>query len=136
VSLQPIAALPKPTTGPILVLVAESSRDGVTITFPCHSKEESRGAVEWFGSGNGDDVLMWLDRHWGPDCPCDECGERMGEDVPDGNLNLFFLTASGLKTYFLCRWCGENWKASGAVAPPNVFAKLEAGIDYRKRANA
>lgn len=138
--------MPRPTTGPILVLMADISKDKIAVTFPCQSaltpKESPEWIDEWFRSGKFDRILLWLERHCGPDCICDECGERMRkelseEDIPSlTNAHLVFLTASGSKAYFLCEWCSERWKASDTYAPPKVMAKAMAGIDYRKRADA
>jgi hypothetical protein len=145
VTARAIAALPFPSTGPILVLVAELSKDRIVIDFPCHpafTPKESRELAGRFRSGEFDSILKWLDWHCEPDGICDECAKPMGgeiveEDVPSlSYVNLLCLTPFGPKAYFLCDWCLEKWKANDWYVPPMVFAKLEAGIDYRKRADA
>lgn len=133
-------------TSPILVLVAEVSADEINISFPSSPQPGRSGWVdEWYGSGKFDRIVAWLGKHCAPDCMCCECGDRMAKRIPEEDegslsyLNLMFLTAFGPKAYFLCQWCGENWKTYGLDALPNVMAKAMVDVEYRdygKRANA
>ncbi len=132
-------------SSPILVLVADVFKDRIIIDFPCHptfTPKELREFARQFRSGKFDTTLRWLDWHCEPDGICDECGKPMGgeiaeEDVPSlSYVNLLCLTPFGPKVYFLCNWCAESWRSNDSCLPPMVSAKLEAGVDYRGRANA
>lgn len=80
----------------------------------------------------------WLKRRFAPYQLCDECGERMVNEVPVedwdvvGRRYLFCLTPSGFKPHFISEWCEEIRLSSGEEAGlPNIIAKLNP-----KRANA
>lgn len=90
-----------------------------------------------FSPEDGAAIERWLRSHCAPDQICDECGKRMGGEVPAEESELehqhvFFVTPEVIESFFLCDWCGENWESRGEDGLPNITAKMRAARSHQR----
>ena len=99
---------------------------GYEISYPCTLNDLL------FSPEDAAIIERWMKAHFAPDQICDECSRRMGRELsPEDQddlepMHMCSLTNSGVRSFFLCEWCGEHYLGDGWDGLPKIMAKLDS----------